>query len=881
MINTKEENMNKELIVLFKEKGFTVDLERTDNKVFFMDEELYKGFKENSYKTLFFFGFSPKRTEMSVSLLFLHQIAARFIRNLSQNAEIEVLRKAGELSTDELLEILHSVPFVVGLEYINANWIKNLWQELSKVFAEDIKAFAGTVAEFLTQHDQKINVFGRVYFHLVESKSEDYPFAFLATYSTESEGKKGSHMPLKNALLEYKNQNEQLLKLLSTVSKAADQSAFISELVESGELFSPLKFSSNEAYVFLKEIPLYEDSGILCRIPDWWKKKTNALKMNISVGEKTPSMMGLDTLLNFEPKLAFGDTEFTKEELEQLLIQTAGLSYLKGKWVEVDPDKLRATLEAYEKARTLSEEGLSFAEAMRMELNLADPLGKDNLPIRTEITNGQWLGSIKNRLLNPSELESLALGEDFKATLRHYQQSGFDWLRFMKELGFGALLADDMGLGKTVQILALLEHRREQCQNLGKREKTLLILPASLIGNWQKEADRFAPRLKYKVIHTGSKFEREKLDDYDLYITTYGMVVKQEELSKVKWDLMILDEAQAIKNPGTKQTKAIKQIEASGRIAMTGTPIENRLSDLWSIFDFLNQGLLGTAKEFTEFTKRLKDQEDYSRLRTVVSPFILRRLKTDKSVISDLPDKIELKAYTSLSKKQIVLYKALVKELASALQDAEGIKRKGLVLASILKFKQICNHPDQYLGQENFEPSHSGKFDMLQEICETIYEKRERVLVFTQFREMTRPIADYLESLFNRKGLILHGGTAAKARTALVEQFNGEEYIPFMVLSLKAGGVGLNLTAANHVIHFDRWWNPAIENQATDRAFRIGQQKNVVVHKFVTTGTIEEKIDQMIEQKQKLAGEIVADTGENWITEMNNDELMKLIKLEV
>jgi SNF2 family DNA or RNA helicase len=316
------------------------------------------------------------------------------------------------------------------------------------------------------------------------------------------------------------------------------------------------------------------------------------------------------------------------------------------------------------------------------------------------------------------------------------------------------------------------------------------------------------------------------------------------------------------------------------RVAMTGTPIENRLGDLWSLFDFLNQGLLGSPKEFTNFTKELaNDVTGYGRLRKMINPFILRRLKTDKSIISDLPDKIEIKEYAALTKKQIGLYQKLVNEIGQKLEHSEGIERKGLVISSIMKFKQICNHPDQYLGQENYKASHSGKFEQIKEICETIYEKRERVLVFTQFREMTEPLSELLAEIFRKKGFVLHGGTPVKSRNQMVEEFNGEEYVPYMVLSLKAGGVGLNLTAANHVIHFDRWWNPAVENQATDRAFRIGQTKNVMVHKFVTKGTIEDKIDAMIDEKKKLAGDILAGTGEKWITELDNKELMHLFTL--
>jgi len=343
---------------------------------------------------------------------------------------------------------------------------------------------------------------------------------------------------------------------------------------------------------------------------------------------------------------------------------------------------------------------------------------------------------------------------------------------------------------------------------------------------------------------------------------------------------VILDEAQAIKNPGTQQTKSVKILNSQNRIIMTGTPIENRLSDLWSLFDFLNPGLLGTAKEFGTFASNVKKTHNgYSRLKKIISPYILRRLKTDKSVISDLPEKVEMHTYAGLSKKQIVLYQNTVCELTKRLETVEGVQRRGIILASLMKFKQLCNHPDQFLGTGGYEEADSGKFLRLREICETIYEKREKVLVFTQFKEITGPLHAFLKTIFERDGLVLHGSTAVGMRKKIVEQFQGSEYIPYMVLSLKAGGVGLNLTEANHVIHFDRWWNPSVENQATDRAFRIGQKKNVIVHKFITKGTIEEKINDMLREKTKLTADVIQVTGEAMITEMDNKELVDLFKL--
>ena len=363
------------------------------------------------------------------------------------------------------------------------------------------------------------------------------------------------------------------------------------------------------------------------------------------------------------------------------------------------------------------------------------------------------------------------------------------------------------------------------------------------------------------------------------------MLVRTDWMKKYRWRLAILDEAQAIKNSGTKQTRAAKELTAASRIAMTGTPVENRLSDLWSLFDFLNPGLLGSAKEFGAFVKRLQDAEvpSFEPLRNLVRPYILRRLKTDKRVISDLPDKTEVKAYCTLSKHQAALYQKAVDDLAEQLEDTDGIQRRGIVLAQLMRLKQICNHPAQVAGTNDYAAERSGKFRRLAEIAEEIASRQEKVLVFTQFREITDPLAGFLATLFGRSGLVLHGGTSVKKRKEFVDQFQREDGPPFFVLSLKAGGTGLNLTAASHVIHFDRWWNPAIENQATDRAFRIGQKKNVLVHKFICRGTVEERIDEMIARKSQVAGEAIggADSGEVLLTEMDNDTLLRFVKLDL
>ena len=804
---------------------------------------------------------------------YLLRIARTFAEEIQRDPDIELTRNARAPEPHLLLDLLRELPFVLGMEHVSIPWLENIWSQIADIFNAQLAAFDGSVSEYLKGKNTSLTVSGRVFFHLVETREEEYPFAFMATYSTK-EKNAVHHLPLKKALEEYDGDSSSLLRLLATVSKAAQASDFISELMESGELFSPLKFEPSDSYTFLREVPLYEECGVICRIPDFWKRKTKS-RLSLSLGSADPSMLGMQALLSFSPRIYFGDTEFSRGELESLLAEDDGLAFLKGKWVEVNKKRIEQILAALDQIN--NRDDFTFAEAMKIQAGITD-IADISADTTLEISNGEWLSGIWEHLHNPQTIDEVYAGTDFTATLRQYQQVGLNWLDFMYKVGFGALLADDMGLGKTVQILALLNTLREQ------NAKTLLVVPASLLTNWQKESERFVPELRVCILHGAER--QINLSDFDLFVTTYGMIPKLEkEMESITWDLLILDEAQAIKNPGIKQTKAVKSLRSNIRIAMTGTPIENRLSDLWSIFDFLNQGLLGTPKEFSSFTKRLKEQpEGYAKLRSVVSPFILRRLKTDKTVISDLPEKNERKQYTALSKKQIALYSALVtelNELFSSDSEESAIARKGKILAAILKFKQICNHPDQFNGQTIFDPKHSGKFEALSEICQTIRDKHESVLIFTQFREMCEPLSSYLETLFGQKGLVIHGGTTPKKRGEIVDTFNSE-YIPFMVLSLKAGGVGLNLTAANHVVHFDRWWNPAIENQATDRAFRIGQTKDVMVHKFVTTGTIEEKIDLMIETKQKLAADIIgASTGENWVTEMSNDELMNLFRLEV
>jgi non-specific serine/threonine protein kinase len=491
-------------------------------------------------------------------------------------------------------------------------------------------------------------------------------------------------------------------------------------------------------------------------------------------------------------------------------------------------------------------------------------------------------------LRSPEGLACVDPGSALKATLRPYQQAGVRWLYLLNRLGLGACLADDMGLGKTIQVLALLLVLKQEHGQSDPRP-SVLVAPASLLANWAAEIERFAPGLSVLIAHPSAmsvtdlkSMQEPRLAGIDLVITSYGAMLRYPWLGTAAWRVAVLDEAQAIKNPGAKQTRAVKRLTANTRIALTGTPVENRLSDLWSIFDFTHPGLLGSDKAFSSYAKRLSAKGNFAPLRDLVRPYILRRLKTDKSVIADLPDKSEMKAFCHLSPAQAALYQRAVEELGAALDTVEeGINRRGTVLAFLMRFKQICNHPSQWIGDGAWAEGDSGKFARLRELAEVIAAKQEKMLVFTQFREVTRPIAAFLGNVFGREGLVLHGATPVAQRKKLVQRFQEDELTPFFVLSLKAGGAGLNLTAASHVVHFDRWWNPAVENQATDRAFRIGQSKNVLVHKFICRGTVEDKIDQLIESKQLLVKDVLEGGTQLQLTELNDKELLDLVALDI
>lgn len=873
LIETEDEKMKQQdvsnLHFIFTKDGFLLD------EVTIKEEKssLIQQFREDKYQAFYEFGFQ-EYTGLTLSASFLHTVSDTFLNELTSHSELEIAREAVEihLKEEQKDKLLRSVPYAIGAEFIDETWLMKMYDKLLQVFAKEIVTYQGSVQMYLAEKSQHLHVAQRIFFHLVDhSEDETYPFAFLATYATKDAAGHIRHVPLKYALQEYQNDRLKLITLLSSLNKAAEVSTLISDFMESGEMFHPIKLTVEEAYQLLQSVPLIETCGILCRVPNWWKKKYQSLNLSVSIGDQKPSLLGFDSLLEMVPSIVVNGTLLTQEEIEELLKQEEGLVWLKGQWVEINHKKLEELLEKlknYEGTMTLK-------EALNFQLN------EDEDPDSGIIlTNGTWLQNLMMNLKSPSKLKEKALPHDFDATLRPYQMNGYQWLNYMGELGFGACLADDMGLGKTVQVLAYLQQMKETQPDA----RVLLVVPASLLGNWEKEIRKFAGHMDFRILHGKPVSVLQNILQKEfsfLTITTYGMVSKIDQIKACSWNCVILDEAQAIKNPLTKQTKAVKSLQSNMRIAMTGTPIENDLSNLWSLFDFLNKGLLGSYQEFQTFSKKVERAPEYSgKLKNMVSPFILRRLKTDKSIINDLPDKVEMIDYVSLSKRQVMLYRHLMAQVAEKIEESEGMERRGLILSTITKLKQICNHPDQFTHDMSYLPKESGKFQMLKELCETIFEKREKVLIFTQYKEICEPLCDYLEGVFHKRGFVLHGGTSVKKRTQIVEQFNSDEYYPYMILSVKAAGTGLNLTAANHVIHFDRWWNPAVENQASDRAYRIGQTKKVFVHKLVSEGTIEEKIDALISSKKALADNIISSEKETWITEMSNEDLLKILQLD-
>ncbi|MGJ5673094.1 MAG: DEAD/DEAH box helicase [Nostochopsis sp.] len=656
--------------------------------------------------------------------------------------------------------------------------------------------------------------------------------------------------------------------------------------------------SLEEAFDFLKESAwVLEDSGFKVIVPAWYTpagRRRAKIRLKASSGKsatksKTKSYFGIDSLVQYQYELAIGDQVVTPKEWEQLINAKSPLVHFRGQWMELDREKMQQLLEFWQSHGNEQPE-MTLLEFMQRSAEAGE---------EWEVEHDEALSAMMAKLQDKTRLEPIAELPNLQGTLREYQKRGVSWLEYIERLGLNGCLADDMGLGKSVQVIARLLQERE-VQGLGKDKgvtsdsslllPTLLIAPTSVVGNWQKEIAKFAPNLKTMVHHGSDRisyladFKAASLQ-HDVVITSFTLARKDEKLlTSADWQRIVLDEAQNIKNPKAAQTKAILKLSAKHRLALTGTPVENRLLDLWSIFNFLNPGYLGKEAHFRKSfeipIQKDNDKIKSTTLKKLVEPLILRRVKTDQSIINDLPDKVEQKLYTNLTKEQASLYEVVVKDVEEKLQEAEGIQRKGLILSTLMKLKQICNHPAQFLQDNSeFSTERSHKLSRLAEMVEEVISEGESLLIFSQFTEICESVEKYIKHAFHCNTYYLHGGTSRKRREKMITEFQDPETEPSVfILSLKAGGVGITLTKANHVFHFDRWWNPAVENQASDRAFRIGQKKNVFVHKFVAIGTLEEKIDQMIEDKKKLSAAVVG-SDESWLTELDNEAFKQLISL--
>ncbi|HEY8065395.1 MAG TPA: DEAD/DEAH box helicase [Methylosinus sp.] len=836
-------------------------------------------------------GLAEAGTILSPGWMFWRGFAIGFATKLCATADTATKEPP---SRSALRELVDAAPPMPGGEYLRVEVLEALWGGMAEALRVELSASGASLRDFMAGADRRWRLVGRVHLNLAENRRDpDFPFAFMATYASSlAEHGALRHAPLAQALRDFADDKRRLLDLLEPVSHAAERLDWLKEIVDADEIFHPLRWTPKDAMRFLESVETMEASGVIVRMPaNWRMNRPSRPKVEATIRSVAPSMVGAEQLLDFDMRVSLDGEALTRDEIQSLLEATEGLALLRGKWVEIDRERLKATLDRFAAVETLADkEGLPFAQAMRLIAGADIGVGAGG-PIDTKwghIDTGPWLAETLRACRDPQAAADADPGAALKAELRPYQKTGVQWLAFLTRLRLGACLADDMGLGKTIQLLALVLTLKQQAPDDGP---SILVAPASLLANWAAEAARFAPSLRVRVAHPAFMPAAElkaatsgSFSDADLVVTSYGAVLRIGAFTATNWRLVVLDEAQAIKNPGARQTRAVKALHGAARIALTGTPIENNLRDLWSIFDFINPGLLGTSKAFADFVKRLSSREppSYAPLKKLAAPYILRRLKTDRSVIADLPDKTEVAAYCALSKKQAVLYEGAVAELERRLQESEDdIARRGLVLAMLMRLKQICNHPSQWLSDGAYDPEHSGKFARLAEIADTVASRQEKLLVFTQFKEIIPPLERLLCGAFGRPGLVLHGGTAVGKRKDLVTKFQEDETIPFFVLSLKAGGSGLNLTAASHVAHFDRWWNPAVENQATDRAFRIGQKRNVLVHKFVCRGTIEERIDALIESKRQLAQEFLGGGQELDLAGMKDRDLLALVRLDL
>lgn len=835
--------------------------------------------RKNKYKAWYEMPWQQTEEEQNakLSVRLFTKLSLFFHKHICATRDVEFLREKAKITynwRDIQTEILTGELAIYSWQ-LTEKWLEQQFAYLNEEFAKEISQYPKSVVEYYNERKLDFSKTENIFFHLAETKNNaTYPFAFMASYS-EVENGQVKHHPLSYAVQKYRNEPKKIVEIIGVIKKLEHESSLIRKLLASKELFQTIYFTSKEAQQFLNELPLYAQVGVRTKVPNWWQKRKTNYSVQLKVQED--SQLGAKTLLKFVPEINYGDINVSKAELEAFLQESEGLRLFKGQWVEVNHAKIADLLSEVDDLAAEVDDGLSVLDAFKLGLKKQQSIDIEGV-----------LKFFQTAVSKLQEQKIAKLPSSLNATLLPYQEIGRKWLLAMDHLNMGVVLADDMGLGKTLQVISYLETlraKREQGQDRGTTANTtlatnmeeadkrvLIVLPTTLIANWEEELKKFAPQANFTTYHGKNK----NIGNF-ITLTSYGMLKREKALLETKWDVVILDEAQAIKSNSTQQSKAAKLLQARMKIALTGTPIENDLMDLFSIFDFILPSYLGKANEFKNYSKKLMESgSGYEQLKHIVQPFIMRRLKSDKTIIKDLPQKLERKEYIDLTNKQLVLYRKVLDKLAKQLTiNTDKMDRRSTILATLTSLKQINNHPSQYRGSDEYNLADSGKFVRLVELVKEIYAARERVLIFTQYKEIIPHLAKILcDSLGDDiEPLLLHGDTPLKERQRLVTEFNSDKYYPFMILSLKAAGVGLNLTAANHVIHFDRWWNPQVERQATDRAYRIGQRQDVLVHYFICRQTIDVSIDELLEKKRNLSENVIAENKTPAITEMNDQEL--------
>ncbi len=799
---------------------------------------------------------------------------------------------------EKMVAYIEELPEVLGGENVTVAHMHHWFISLRDFIRQELEKHDLSPVQWLRNLGAPWDQIGKLFFHLAEHRDDETghkPFAFMVTFAHQSAADNQlRHLPLGSALKLYADDHAGLMSILTPLKNVSSQVAWVKSYFEQGKMYRPMLWSASEAYEFLQSISEIESAGIMVRMVNLWKTAPPRLQVQVTADAEAPKNeeggLSVHSLLRFSVATSLGGKDLTAEELAELLAQGDGLIRFKGDWVQLDRAKIESLMEVWQKAtHMLNAYQMPLVQGLRLLMGgLSESLPalpeqdsdcalKPSEELQAMID--EWLNTAMNRV-------SLPLPDSLQEILRPYQRQGVEFLYQSTKRGFGVCLADDMGLGKTLQTIAWLEVLRKEgaLDNI----PALIVAPASLLGNWQDELSRFAADLKVGILHPSSEdfsfspkskdYYGSKWQNYHVVITTYGMVTRVEDWVNEFFPAIVLDEAQAIKNDGSQRSQSVRALQSNRKVALTGTPIENSMMDMWSLMEFLNPSLLGGKNSFKKFV--LEQEDNLAPIKRLLHPFILRRMKTDQSIIADLPDKTEMPAYCLLTEEQAALYHHQIQTLHAMLDEPDPQARLMLILPLLAKLKQICNHPAQFQGTDDYAPERSGKMIRLMELCEQIRERQEKVLIFTQFASLIPHLHDVLSKIFGQAGLCLHGGTPIMERRNIVSEFQKEEGPPFCILSLKAAGTGLTLTQASHVIHFDRWWNPAVENQATDRAYRIGQRKNVLVHRFICKTTIEERIDALLAKKQKMSDDMFDSSLEQMLASMNGDELKNLFGID-